>query len=279
MSDDATGAPSTRWPPGPAATVPTREAPASSRHQLAACAARGAMPVEVVRPVGTPAGVAIVAHGRNGAPGQPQVAHMTDAALRRRLIVVAPQLSNSAAGDGAGRPEDFKINGHVAELRAVVVWTQALPELADLPAAPILMGHSMGAYAALRLAAEDAGGRIGGVVAVSPVVSGAALIAARRRMGAAALQALAAEVPGALETWLEHDLLPMAAQITVPVAVMTGAADALTPPADAERLARVLPNVVALDILANEEHCPKGAVYAASLDCALDRILSACRQP
>ncbi|MBK0398312.1 alpha/beta fold hydrolase [Limibaculum sp. M0105] len=279
MSDDATGAPPKRWPPGPAATVPTREAPVSSRHQLAACAARGAMPVEVVRPGSTPAGIAIVAHGRNGAPGQPQVACMTDAALRRRLIVVAPQLSNSAAGDGAGRPEDFTINGHVAELRAVVVWTQALPELTDLPAAPILMGHSMGAYAALRLAAEDAGGRIGGVVAVSPVVSGASLIAARRRMGAAALQALASEVPGALETWLEHDLLPMAARITVPVAVMTGAADALTPPADAERLARALPNVVALDILANEEHCPSGAVYAASLDRALDRILSACRQP
>lgn len=221
--------------------------------------------------------MAVVAHGRNGAPDQVQIMRAVDACLDLELVVVAPHLSNSAAGDGAGCARDFRIDGHLAELRAVIGWARAQAEFSGAAGKMIVIGHSMGAYAALRIAADEEGAGLCGVLAISPVVSGAALIAARRRMGKAALDELATEVPGALEDWPVHDLLPLAARIAVPVAVMTGADDPLTPPTDAETLARALPDLISLDILPGEHHCPRGDGYAQCLGRALASILRDCR--
>ncbi|MDT8343396.1 MAG: alpha/beta hydrolase [Thermohalobaculum sp.] len=231
------------------------------------------MPVDVFRPARPSGRLAVVAHGRNGAPDQPQIGPLIAACLARGWGVLAPHLSHSAANAGAGAAGDFTIAGQIGDLGAVLGWArQARADLGWTQGGALMLGHSMGAHAALRLAAAGAAGEVAGVVAVAPVVSGAMLLAARRRMGPQALAALLAEVPGAARDWPAHDLIPLAPRIAVPVAVIVGAEDTITPPADARLLADALPDLVAFDVLAGAHHCPLGADYARSIAAALDRI-------
>ncbi|ORE93368.1 hypothetical protein ATO13_11861 [Stappia sp. 22II-S9-Z10] len=219
-------------------------------------------------------GWAIVTHGRNGAADAPHMTPIITAALMRGLGVVAPDLCASAHNLSAGAAADFTMGGHLADLCAVAAW--AAGELAAEPAGPrILVGHSMGAYASLRLAAEGGPFAATGVVAVSPVVSGAALIAAREAEGPHVVAHLREELPGAFDEWPQHDILPLAGGITMPVAVIVGEIDTVTPPRDAARLAAAVPNCVWHSVLAEEHHCPLGAAYGLSLGEAFDRLISA----
>lgn len=298
---------------------------AADRCRVVLPAAAGPMPVDIARPARLSGRLAVVAHGRNGAPDQPQIGPLIGACLARGCTVLAPHLGHSAANAGAGAAGDFTIAGQIADLGAVLGWArQARADLGWTQGGALMLGHSMGAHAALRLAAgelatpagelasvaagefaapagglagavvgvvaapaggiagvvaapaaevaAELAGEIAGVVAVAPVVSGAMLLAARRRMGPAALAALLAEVPGAARDWPAHDLIPLAPRIAVPVAVIVGADDAITPPADARLLADALPDLVAFDVLAGAHHCPLGADYARSIAAALDRI-------
>jgi pimeloyl-ACP methyl ester carboxylesterase len=184
--------------------------------------------------------------------------------------VLAPDLCASSANASPGAPDDFTMSGHVADAEAALRWAEtARDELGWRRDPPTLVGHSMGAYAALRLAAERPAL---GVVAMSPVRSGAALIAARRREGAAALARLRAELPHAETEWPAHDLASVAGRISAPVAIVVGADDTLTPPEDARALAATLPGGPPVEILPGEHHCPAGPGYAAALARALQRI-------
>ncbi len=235
----------------------------------------GAMRVHRYRRHAAPAGTALVAHGRNGAADQPHMLPIIDACLERSLAVVAPDLCHSSANDSDGDSADFTIAAHLEDVRTALAFAREAEALA--PMAPLLLiGHSMGAYAAVRLAAEAPAGTIAGVLAVSPVVSGRALIAARRAMGPDALAALRAELPGALAEWPQHDLAPIAAGLAVPCAIVVGADDTLTTPDDAQALAALVgANCVSLDVVPGEHHCPLGKDYARSLGAALDRLLAA----
>lgn len=247
------------------------------RTTLPAPTAAGRLPVDVYTPREAPRGLALVAHGRSGSPDQPHMQPVVRACLGRGLKVVAPHLPNSPAGEGAGRPDRFTMAGQIEALGHVSDWARASLS-AGSGCGMLLVGHSMGAHAALRLAAEAAPGEIAGVLAISPVVSGAALIAARARMGAEALEALRDEVPGAFAEWRGHDLIAPAHRIAVPVALMTGAEDGLTPPCDMQTLAARLPLVVSLEILPGQHHCPTGADYARRLGAALERVIAAGRR-
>lgn len=233
----------------------------------------GEMIVHHLHPQGVPVGTVFLAHGRNGAADQPHMRPVIEACLARSLAVVAPDICNSDANESAGSSADFTMAAHVADLRATIERTTAAASATGSPP-PLLIGHSMGAYAALRIAAEAAAGAFGGVLAISPVISGRALIAARERMGAAAVAALRAELPGAFLEWPQHDLAPLAAAIDVPCAVIVGADDTLTTPADAATLAGWLRHLVWHDVVAGEHHCPLGEGYALSVGTALDRLLA-----
>lgn len=235
----------------------------------------GAMRVHRYRRHDAPAGTALVAHGRNGAANQPHMLPIIEACLERSLAVVAPDLCHSDANGSDGDSAGFTIAAHLADVRTALAFAQEAEPVA--PGAPlILIGHSMGAYAAVRLAAEAPAGTVAGVLAVSPVISGRALIKARKAMGAAALAALEAELPGALAEWPQHDLAPLAANLAVPCAIVVGADDTLTTPADAEALAALVgANCVSVDVIPGEHHCPLGKDYARSLGAALDRLLAA----
>lgn len=224
------------------------------------------------------AGTAVVAHGRNGAADQPQMLPIVDACLDRALAVVAPDLCNSGANDSAGGAADFTMAAHIADVRTAMAFAAEVePVRRGEPL--LLIGHSMGAYAAVRIAAEAPPGTVSGVLAVSPVISGRALLAARQAMGGGALAALQAELPGAVTEWPQHDLATIAAGFKVPCAIIVGADDTLTTPRDAQTLASLLgTNTVYFDVVPGEHHCPLGKDYARSVGAALDRLLAASEQ-
>lgn len=240
----------------------------------------GDMAVHIHRPSGPVSGAALVAHGRNGSADAVQIVPIIAACLARGLTVVVPDLCQSNGNASAGDGTLFTMADHHADTAAVLAFcAETLPDAANR----ILIGHSMGGYAVVRLAAEAYDPAHGsaqgwaptGVIAVSPVVSGNALLAAREAMGPQALTILREELPHAPDEWPGHDALPFAARLAIPAAVVVGSEDTVTPPADAARLAATLPGCVWHDVVAGEHHCPVGAAYQASIGTALERIIEA----
>ena len=246
---------------------------------LPGTAGDGPIIVDLLQPYGTSKGVALIAHGRNGAPDQPHMLPPLDACRARGLFVVAPRLGNSAVKGSVGAAGDFTMAGHFADVAVTLGWLRRSRSNALGNSPLTLIGHSMGAYAIARLAAETGAAEVAGLVVLSPVISGRRLIEARRRQGPEALAALAAELPGAMEEWPKHDLMPLAAQLAMPIGIVVGADDMITPPSDAHALARKLPNLIALDILPGEHHCPVGSAYARSVGKILDLILMEAKRP
>lgn len=233
----------------------------------------------VLPSVGEPArGLALMLHGRNGAPAQPQIVEAAGALARHGFTTVIPALPNSAPnaedGTAGGEPHSFTMAAHHADAARVLDWlAKGGAEAAGGPPGQVLLaGHSMGAYAALRLAAEHGGDAVGAVLAVSAVVSGNALLAARAAMGPGALAALEREVPGATAEYTAHDLAPFAARLTQSLAFLTGVRDGLTRPGDVSRFAATLKPAPFVATIPGAEHCPSGPAYELALDRALGRI-------
>lgn len=226
------------------------------------------MQVHVFAPAGVAAGLAVAAHGRNGGAQQAHMVPVIEACLERGLIVAAPDLCHSAGNDAPGDPARFTMAAHCADVATVV---EDAFEMAPHGRPRLLIGHSMGSFAACAIAARRKD--VTGVLALSPVISGDALLAARRTMGENAIAALREEVPDALTEWPLHTLAETAGVIAAPVAAIVGADDTLTPPEAARRLLSWVKRPAGLEVVAGEHHCPVGGGFSASLRRALDALL------
>lgn len=151
----------------------TRTIWTDSARRLDAPTALGAMPVVVAEPEGRPDGTVLLVHGRNGAPGQPQIAEIADAYLARGWRVAAPELPNSAALPMSGPPEQVTFAGHTDA--AAGVWAWVAQQWPDAPRG--LAGHSLGGFAIAHLASASPDTHH--VLAVSPPMSGRVLLRAR----------------------------------------------------------------------------------------------------
>jgi pimeloyl-ACP methyl ester carboxylesterase len=156
---------------------------------------------------------------------------------------------------------------HVEDAQSVLAWVRGEMPVAERLA---LAGHSMGAYAIARLAAESVAAEH--LLAVSPVVSGQALLAARDAMGPAAIAALERDAPKLLAEMREHDAVPSLARLTVPVAVVTGREDGITPVGAARAYFAAAPCACFYSALPGQHHCPMGPLYGAALAAALDAL-------
>ncbi|MEO0821082.1 MAG: alpha/beta fold hydrolase [Pseudomonadota bacterium] len=223
-------------------------------------------------------GVLLLAHGRGGAEASPHMVPIREAALRLGLAVVAPDLRFSDANESAGRGRDFRMGAHRDDMARVLDWITSDQRPALLPepgAGPLVIaGHSMGGYGALALAVERAA-HVDGILAVCPVVSGKAILEARAAMGQPALDALEAEVPGATADYAQHDLAPIAPQITQPVVFVVGELDGLARAVDVRAFGRLLPDRLSYVLLPHAHHCPSGENYALALREQLALLLRA----
>ncbi|WP_323717942.1 alpha/beta hydrolase [Paracoccus aminovorans] len=231
--------------------------------RMEATAAAVPIPVVVAEPDGPPKGTVLLVHGRNGAPGQPQIAEIARAYLARGWRVAAPELPHSAALPGSGPPALISFAGHTAAAAATWAWIAA-----QWPGAPrALAGHSIGAFAIAHLAADSADAHH--VLAVSPPMSGRVLMAAREAMGPAAIEEVRSEAPGYFEEMRTADAEPALNRTVAPLAVVTGAADGLVPLNEARAYFAAAPNARFFAALPDAHHCPAGAACADMLAAAL----------
>lgn len=221
----------------------------------------GAIPVLIAGPDAA-RGTVLLAHGRNGAPAQPQIAEIALAYLARGWRVAAPELPHSSASPGSGPPDQVSFAGHVAAAASVRDWL-----IAELPGPLALAGHSIGGYAVAHLAAGR--GDIHHVLAVSPPMSGMVLMRARQAMGPGAIDEVRRDAPGYFTEMQTADAEPALRQITAPLAVVTGACDGLVPLADARAYFAAAPNARFFAALPDEHHCPTGPACALMLGAAL----------
>jgi pimeloyl-ACP methyl ester carboxylesterase len=212
------------------------------------------------------AGTVLLVHGRNGAPGQAQIAEIANAYLDRGWRVVAPELPNSIANPGSGPPERVTFSGHTQA--AAEVWDWLAQRWPDGRRA--LAGHSIGAYAIAHLAGASPGTHH--VLAVSPPLSGKVLLSAREAMGPAAIEAVKAEAPLFYAEMPVADAAPALRQSRAPLAVVTGAEDGLVRLHDARNYFQTAPDARFFAALPNEHHCPAGAVCGQMLASALAMV-------
>lgn len=214
-----------------------------------------------------PRGAVLMIHGRDGAADQPHMRALAQAYHDHGWKVAAPDLPHSRATPDCGAPEDLTMQGHARDAaRALEAMAPRFPD--GLPVA--LCGHSLGAYAIATMAASCPG--LHHLMAVSPVLSGRALLAARTAMGPPAVAALEAEAPRLRATMEAESAEPFLSGLDVPVAVMTGGADAITPPADARAYFDAAPGARFFCVLNEQHHCPDGPVTARALTAALDAV-------
>lgn len=225
--------------------------------------AAGTVPVIVVASLGPTVGTVLLVHGRNGAPGQVQIAGLAAAYLARGWRVVAPELPYSAALPGSGPPANVSFAGHTEAAAAVWSWVaREWPQKARA-----LAGHSLGGYAVAHLAAASPDTHH--VLALSPVLSGRALLRAREAMGPAAIEEVRREAPAYYAGMAGADAAPALGRVAAPLAVVTGAADGLIPVSDARAYFAAAANARFFAALPDEHHCPAGDACAGVLASAL----------
>lgn len=225
-----------------------------------------ALGCHIADPAGALRGTVLLIHGRNGSASQPHVDEIARAYLDRGWRVAAPDLPYSEATPGLGDPSGLTMTGHAAAAARVLRWLRR----ADTAPRFALAGHSLGAYAAAMIA--DQAGALHHLLAVSPALSGRALLSARRAMGPDAVAALEREVPLMRAEMEACDAAPALARLSAPVAVLTGAPDGITPPRFARAYFACAAEGRFYASIPDQHHCPIGPATRALLDAALDAV-------
>ncbi|NHF73271.1 alpha/beta hydrolase [Paracoccus xiamenensis] len=223
----------------------------------------GIIPMVVASATNAAHGTVLLVHGRNGAPGQDQIAEIAEAYLARGWRVAAPELPNSIALPNSGPPEQVTFSRH--SRATAEAWAWLAGKWPDAPRA--LAGHSIGAFAIAQLAGDAPEAHH--LLAVSPPVSGMVLLSAREAMGPAAIEAVQREAPLFLAEMPVADASASLARSPAPLAVVTGAEDGLVRLADARAYFNTAPNGRFFGALPNEHHCPAGPACAQMLQAAL----------
>lgn len=217
--------------------------------------------------------LAITAHGRNGAARAPHMQKLIDAYRSRGYVVVSPDCCASAWNDSAGNEADFLLENHVRDVRRTVDWAVANAKALGWSGDHLgLCGHSMGAYAVARLAANEYAGRVAHLLLVSPFTSGVRQIEAREKYHPDGIANLRRDVPRALDEWPRHDIFTVIDRLTLPVAIFAGAKDIVAPPENVRELAERLPSLPLYRQLPEASHCLEGGDYQTELIDAIAQL-------
>ncbi|MCD8496732.1 MAG: alpha/beta hydrolase [Alphaproteobacteria bacterium] len=199
--------------------------------------------------------LAFVHHGRNGKADAPHMLPVIKAYLRQGYTVIAPNARYSAANDSAGEARDFTISAHTEDLARSIEWAKSNTEILGWDGISFaLAGHSMGAYAATYLAATDYKDNTEHVLAISPFTSGERQIEARRSHPNG-IEFLQRELPQAMAEWPTHDIFTVIDNLTMPVSVLVGEIDNITPSYFVADFYNRLPNPGTMEIVKGQHHC------------------------
>lgn len=207
----------------------------------------------LTKPEGDVRGTCIVQHGWSGKKEQVHIMAMQNAFLKNGFQAFnfdATNSFNESDGDYAAS----RLGLHYEDFEDVTKWVQTQAWFTT-PLA--LTGHSMGGYACVRYA-EEYPDEVGLLAPIAPVVSGALRKEAylkfepddlRKWEADGFLVKESATTAGLMkkspyEAFLEmqeHDLLPDAKKLTVPVFLLTGTKDTSIPPEHVQKLFDAIP--------------------------------------
>jgi pimeloyl-ACP methyl ester carboxylesterase len=224
------------------------------------------VPVVISERASEHVGTVVVLHGRNGAPDQPQIAAIVWAYLARGWRVVAPELPNSSALPGSGPPGELTMARHRDAAAEVWAWAAARWPMGR----KALAGHSLGAYAAAHLGRENPDNHH--LLAVSPALSGRALLDARIAMGSAAVEALEREAPLMRAEMEAEDATDALRALRAPLAVISGELDGIVPLSVARAYFSAAPMAHFFASLPGQHHCPSGPDADIMLSAALTAL-------
>jgi|GEM_PF-537021 len=211
-------------------------------------------------------GLAFVMHGLGGFKEQPHVQTIADAFGRRGYSVVRFDATNSL-GESDGDFEDATFTNYYEDLVDVVGWASAQ----DWYQEPFVMaGHSLGGMS-VALFAENFPDKVKAVAPISVVVSGGLSVEAHKqddldkfkeweRTGW--LVSESRSKPGVTKRlkWshiadrLKYDLLPGADKLIMPVLLVVGENDRVTPPEHQRILFGVLPGRKEMHVISGAPH-------------------------
>lgn len=198
-------------------------------------------------------GLAFVQHGLGGYKEQIAIVATVDILLKNNYTVVNFDTTNSV-GESEGKYEDATMQLHYEDLVDVIDWAKNQSWYQD----PFLLsGSSMGGYAVLRYA-EDHNLEVKAVIAKAPVVSGELSFKTNEKFESEKLkewkvtgwnERKSVSKPGVIkklpwshmEERLNHNLVPNASKLNMPILLIVGDMDTSCPPDVQEKLFNVLP--------------------------------------
>ncbi|MCA9352530.1 alpha/beta fold hydrolase [Patescibacteria group bacterium] len=198
-------------------------------------------------------GTVIVLHGYGGFKEQPHIQAMKQAFMDNGFISFNFDATNTF-GESDGEYEKATIGLHYEDFEDVANWVQE-QEWFQSPLA--VVGHSMGGYAVARYA-EDYPNKVGLCAPIAPVVSGDLSWEAHRKAHPGELEewkktgwveSASASIPGVIkrQPWshmeerLDHNLIPDAGKLTMPVFLYVGSEDDGIPPEHVQILFDAIP--------------------------------------
>ncbi|MBL4805410.1 MAG: hypothetical protein JKY71_11145 [Alphaproteobacteria bacterium] len=226
---------------------------------------------------------AFIQHGRSGSIDYPHNKVLESAYLDRGYRTVMINSTNSQNNLSAGVLEDFTIPRHVRDMHDAVMWGQST---GITPNAFALAGHSMGAYSALDLAADEFrdNENLLHVLGAAPVTDGERQVEARKRNHPDAYKdwqtkgyMVEPSDDGVIEATLSWESFQACrnskidlGQIHVPVALIAGEHDTWVPLDDVNAAAQQIPRA-AVSIAKDATHTFAGKT--AALRTAVDQTL------
>lgn len=206
-------------------------------------------------------GLAFIMHGLGGFKEQPHVRTFGEAFREKGFTVVWFDTTNSM-GESDGRYEDATTTNYYEDLEDLISWASAQSWYQE----PFyLSGHSLGGISTA-LFAQKYPEKVKGIAPISPVVSGKltleteAMLEEWKKTGWRVTESkskpgLIKRLPWShIEDRIKYNLLPEAAKLTMPVLLIVGSEDPVTPPKHQQLLFDALPEPKEYHVIEGAPH-------------------------
>jgi pimeloyl-ACP methyl ester carboxylesterase len=235
---------------------------------------KGQRMVALLEKAETPLGLAIIMHGLGGHKDEPHIVTFAQSFAEKSFTTLRFDTTNTF-GESDGNYEDATITNYYEDLEDVIAFAKNKPWY---KASFYLVGHSLGGISTI-LYAEKHPQEVRGLAPVSSVISGAlrAQLHGKEYLAKWETTGWKSEasltVPGRIKRlkWnhmvdsYNHDVLPNAGKLTMPVLLLVGDQDDVTPAAQQQLLYDKLPGVKEFHVIKNAPHTFKDPAHLAEI--------------
>lgn len=240
----------------------------------------------IVENVNNPKGLAIVMHGLGGFKEQSHIQAIADAGRENGYTAIRFDTTNTL-GESDGNYEDATTTNYYEDLEDVIAWAKT-QEWYQEPF--VLAGHSLGGIS-VALFAEKFPAMVKALAPLSTVVSGKLSVEAHKQYDPEGFKRWektgwreeeSRSKPGAMKRlrWshiddrLKYDLLPNVGKLAMPVLLIVGGDDQITPLAHQKILYNALPGPKELYVIKGAPHTFRDPDHVAEIEETFSRWLA-----